>query len=107
MIGTSFGRQVSPSILANQSISGTQAKQLEYLYVESDGGFSRGIVSVQSGAVIFPPTTYVEAGHDSSYRSRWRQDGADAYDVVTEFKSGDFWKEGWRVHMVRNGAASP
>jgi hypothetical protein len=85
----------------------SEAKQLEYLYVESDGGFSRGVVSVQSDAVVFPPTPYIEEGHTSSYRSRWREVGADAYEVVTEFQSGDSWKEGWRVHMVRNGEASP
>ena len=82
------------------------AKQLEYLYVESDGGFSRGVVSTPAGALVFPPTKDVDGSQIKTYRSRWSQDGANAYDVVTEFQSGNSWKEGWRVHMVRSGKAS-
>ncbi len=84
-----------------------QARQIEYLYVESDGGFSRGVVGVAPGALVFPPASYVDQGKTETYRSRWSRDGAEAYDVVTEFQSGDSWREGWRVHMVRVGKAVP
>ena len=83
------------------------ANQVEYLYVESDGGFSRGTVSVEPGALVFPAATYVDAGKSRTYRSRWRHASADAYDVVTEFQSGDAWKEGWSVHMAKSREASP
>ena len=63
------------------------AKQLEYLYIESDGGFSRGPVSIDNEALVFPDTSFVEKGKTMVYRSRWQRSGASAYDVVTEFKS--------------------
>lgn len=77
------------------------AKQLEYLYIESDGGFSRGAVASAGIALVFAPTSYVEDGKTRTYRSRWQRVGEDAYDVVTEFQSGDAWVEGFKVHMVR------
>ena len=83
------------------------AKQLEYLYIESQGGFSRGVVGTALDALVFPPTSYVENGQTRSYRSRWSRSSEDAYDVVTEFQSGDSWQEGFRVHMKRSGEASP
>ena len=80
------------------------AKQLEYLYIESDGGFSRGPVSVESNALVFPDTTFVEDGKTMVYRSRWQRSGANAYDVVTEFKSKEAaWVPGFKVHMEKDG----
>ncbi len=77
------------------------AKQVEYLYIENDGGFSRGVVSAAANALVFPPTSYVEDGKTRTYRSRWQRVGDDAYDVVTEFQSGAAWVEGFKVRMVR------
>jgi hypothetical protein len=76
-------------------------KQLKYLYVESDGGSSGGVVSNSDGALVFPATDYQQDGKTQTYRSRWKKNGADAYDVVTEFKQGDAWAPGWSVHMVK------
>ena len=47
------------------------AKRLEYLYIESDGGFSRGPVSIENEALVFPDTSFVEKGKTMVYRSRW------------------------------------
>jgi hypothetical protein len=77
----------------------SKAKRLEYLYIESDGGFSRGPVAVDSEALLFPDTSFVENGKTMVYRSRWQRSGATAYDVVTEFKSKDGWVPGFKVHM--------
>ena len=33
--------------------------QIQYLYIESDGGFSRGSVSADKEALVFPDTSYV------------------------------------------------
>jgi hypothetical protein len=80
------------------------AKQLEYLYIESEGGFSRGPVSVESNALVFPDTTFVEDGKTMVYRSRWQRSGANAYDVVTEFRSKEAaWVPGFKVHMEQGG----
>jgi hypothetical protein len=83
------------------------AKQLEYLYIESDGGFSRGPVSIDNEALVFPDTSFVEKGKTMVYRSRWQRSGANAYDVVTEFKTKDSWVPGFKVHMEQAGVPKP
>lgn len=80
------------------------AKQLKYLYVESEGGSSAGVVSASDEALVFPPTEYQQDGKTQVYRSRWKKSGADAYDVVTEFKKDDAWTPGWSVHMTKVAA---
>jgi hypothetical protein len=77
----------------------SSAKQLEYLYIESDGGFSRGSVSTDQESLVFPDTSFVENGKTQAYRSRWQHSGPDAYDVVTEFRAKDGWVPGFKVRM--------
>jgi hypothetical protein len=79
-----------------------ESGQLQYLYIESAGGFSRGTVSGgEAGTLVFPPTTYTEKGQTQTYRSRWQRVGSDAYDVVTEFRDGDRWVPGFTLRMQR------
>jgi hypothetical protein len=73
--------------------------QLQYLYIESAGGYSRGTVSGEGAALVFPSTTYTEDGHTRTYRSRWVRTASDAYEVVTEFQDNDRWVPGFTVHM--------
>jgi len=75
------------------------ARKLQYLYVESDGGSSQGAVESAGDALVFPPTDYQQDGKVQTYRSQWKKNGADAYDVLTEFKKGDAWTTAWSVHM--------
>jgi hypothetical protein len=75
------------------------AKQLEYLYIESDGGYSRGAVAVEQDSLVFPDTSFVEKGKTQVYRSRWQRNGANAYDVLTEFKAANGWTPGFKIHM--------
>jgi hypothetical protein len=82
------------------------AQQLEYLYIESAGGFSRGTVANEGDALVFPPTRYVEQGVAQTYRSRWQRAGEDAYDVVTEFLVKGSWTPGFTVHMQQVKAAA-
>ncbi len=82
----------------------SSARQLEYLYIESDGGFSRGAVSTDRDALIFPDSIFAENGKSLVYRSRWQRSGADAYDVVTEFQAKDGWVAGFKVHMEQVAA---
>jgi hypothetical protein len=79
------------------------SQQLQYLYIESAGGYSRGSVSAEGATLVFPPAHYVENGQEQTYRSRWQRKGEDAYDVVTEFKSKDGWAAGFSVHMHQAG----
>ena len=87
--------------------SDSATKRLEYLYIESDGGFSRGPVSVEKEALVFPDTTFVQDGKTMVYRSRWQHSGATSYDVVTEFKSKDGWVPGFMVHMTQSEDSRP
>ena len=77
------------------------ANQLEYLYIESEGGFSRGAVATDKDSLVFPDTSFVENGKTQVYRSRWQRSGDDAYDVLTEFQSADGWVPGFKIHMQR------
>ena len=77
------------------------SKKLEYLYVESDGGFSRGAVTADGNTLIFPPTSYTEGGKTMTYRSRWVQLADTAYDATTEFQAKDAWVPGFKFHMER------
>ena len=74
-------------------------KRIEYLYIESHGGFSRGRVSTDKNALVFPASKYVENGESQTYRSRWQRSGDHAYDVITEFQSKKNWIPGFKVHM--------
>jgi hypothetical protein len=77
------------------------AGQLQYLYIESAGGYSRGTVTADAHGLVFPATTYREDGHTQLYRARWQRAGSDAYDVLTEFQEKGRWLPGFTVHMQR------
>ena len=64
-------------------------------------GFSRGTVSGEGDALVFPPASYLEKGETQTYRSRWQPAGQDAYDVVTEFQVKDGWVPGFKLHMEK------
>jgi len=81
------------------------AHELQYLYIESAGGFSRGTVAAEGGTLVFPATRYVEQGQEQTYRSRWQRAAPDAYDVVTEFRVKDRWQPGFTLHMRQVTAA--
>ncbi len=82
-------------------------RQLQYLYIESDGGFSRGSVTAEADALVFPPTHYIENGAQQTYRSRWKRSGEAAYDVLTEFLVKDQWQPGFAVHMQQTNSGAP
>ena len=82
------------------------AGQLEYLYIESAGGYSRGNVVREGEALLFPPAHYREHGQEQTYRSRWQRTGADAYEVVTEFQVQERWVPGFTLHMQRESDRS-
>ena len=77
------------------------AGQLEYFYIESAGGFIRGTVTTEDGALVFPAAAFIEQGESMNVRSRWQRAGDDAYDVVTEFQVKGRWVPGFSLHMQR------
>jgi hypothetical protein len=83
------------------------AGKLEYLYIESGGGFSRGFVTREADVLVFPPTQYLENGKTQTYRSSWHRAAADAYEVVTEFQVKEHWVPGFSVHMQKLPQSTP
>src|SRR5262249_14364947 len=80
----------------------SSAGKLEYLYIEDQGGHSRGLVdAAESGTLKFPSTNFEQDGQTQVYRSQWQRVGDNAYEVLTEFQSKDGWVPGFKVHMVR------
>jgi hypothetical protein len=77
------------------------SKTLEYLYIESGGGSSKGTVVSEGNTLVFPVTSYVEDGKKITYRSRWVRTGDDSYDVVTEFRGVHRWTPGFSFQMHR------
>jgi hypothetical protein len=80
--------------------------QLQYLYIESAGGYSRGTLASEGETLVFPPAHYREHGQEQTYRSRWQRAGADAYDVLTEFQVQERWVPGFTLHMQRETGGS-
>jgi len=74
-------------------------QQIQYLYIENQGGFSLGTMSTDKNDLVFAPTSHVASGATQTYRSRWQRSGDDAYEVITEFQSKDGWVPRFRVHM--------
>ena len=83
------------------------AGQLEYLYIESAGGFSRGTVAADGDTLVFPEASFVEDGKSMTIRSRWRRAGDDGYEVTTEFEVGGRWVPGFSLRMLRQPGAPP
>jgi hypothetical protein len=81
-----------------------EQKKVQYLYIENQGGFSKGDVTPVEDGLMFPPTTYVDAGKEQVYRSHWKRDGDSAYEVITEFKTKDGWILAWKVRMEQQPA---
>ncbi|HEX4387628.1 MAG TPA: hypothetical protein VH109_03280 [Steroidobacteraceae bacterium] len=81
------------------------ARELQYLYIESAGGFSRGTVALEGATLVFPATRYVEKGVEQTYRSRWQHAAPGEYDVITEFQVKGAWVPGFSLHMQQVSAA--
>jgi hypothetical protein len=82
-------------------------RQIRYLYIENQGGFSQGAVSAAADGLLFPPTTYVEGGREQVYRSRWKRSGDDAYEALNESRTADGWVLAWKVMMRRQPEDAP
>ncbi len=78
-----------------------EARMLSYQYFNADGGVSRGTVEARDGALQFPEERYSGENGVQVFRSQWRQDGSDAYLVLTEMQVKDTWKEAWRMRLAK------
>jgi hypothetical protein len=75
--------------------------ELEYFYIESGGGYLRGVAMPDGEALVFPAAAYVADGESMNVRSRWQRAGEAAYDVATEFEVGGRWVPGFSLRMQR------
>jgi hypothetical protein len=78
------------------------AKRVEWVYIENQGGVSRGTVQSEGGTLVFPPTQFVGDGHAMTYRVRWTPNGPDAYEAWSEMQTKDGWSTMFRLNMKRS-----
>jgi hypothetical protein len=76
-------------------------KRVEFLYVENQGGISRGTMEPTAEALVFPATQFVERGSAMTYRVRWTRVGDDAYEAWSEMQDGSAWKTMFRLTLKR------
>lgn len=67
------------------------AKQLEYLYITAQGGFSQGRVAPEADAIAFPAATLVTEGKTYGFRGRWKRVGDNGYEVLREYETDKGW----------------
>jgi hypothetical protein len=77
------------------------AKRVEFLYVENQGGISRGTMEPAADALVFPSAQYVEGGSAMTYRVRWTRVGEDAYEAWSEMQAASTWKTMFRMTLKR------
>ena len=75
--------------------------KLEFLYVESTGGFSHGIVESLPEALLFPDTQYISDGEAMVYRARWTRQGDKAYEAWSETQTAEGWATMFKVVLKR------
>ena len=75
--------------------------RLEFLYVESTGGFSRGTVESLPEALLFPDTQYISDGEAMVYRARWTRQGDKAYEAWSEAQTPNGWATMFKVVLKR------
>ena len=78
------------------------AKRLDYLYVENEGGISRGSVQGAPDALIFPATQYIADGQTMTYRVRWTKLNDTAYEAWSETQGKDGWTTMFKLMMKRS-----
>lgn len=79
-------------------------RSIRFTYHASDGSRSTGAAVPRPGGLSFPAETHRAAdGRETTIRSSWTRDGADAYVVLSEARRGGRWRELWRMRMVRTG----
>jgi copper(I)-binding protein len=80
-------------------------RSIVFQYRASDGSVSGGVARPTPDGLSFPAETHRAAdGRETTIRSAWTRDGADAYLVRAEARRGAGWRELWRMRMVRVGA---
>lgn len=76
--------------------------KVEYLYLENDGGMSRGTMDTVAGMLVFPPAQSVPDEPNATYRMRWEPSGKNSYDAWSEKKLGEDWHTMFKMTMKKS-----
>jgi hypothetical protein len=82
------------------------ASRIRYAYYATGGNFSAGAATPLENGLNFSDETMAGGRERMEIRSSWRRDGADAYQVRTEVRQGEGWREVLRMRMERVGPAT-
>jgi hypothetical protein len=83
-------------------------RSIAFQYRASDGSVSNGVARPTADGLSFPGQVHRSPdGRETTIRSMWTRDGADAYLVRAEAQAGTGWRELWRMRMVRVGPTPP
>jgi hypothetical protein len=75
--------------------------KIAYLYIEDQGGYMRGTVEQEEGALLFPPAQFVLGGKALTLRTRWALLG-DGYEAWAQLEGPKGWATLFRVPMVKS-----
>ena len=75
--------------------------RVEFLYLESSGGFSHGTVERLPEALLFPDTQYISDGEALVYRARWTRQDDKAYEAWSEAQTDKGWSTMFKLVMKR------
>lgn len=78
------------------------SKAIEYLYLESSGGVSRGNMETVANTLVLPPAQQAQGEAAGTYRMRWAPVGNNAYDSWAEKLGPDgTWHTMFKMTMTR------
>ena len=77
------------------------SKKVEYLYLENQGGMSRGEMETLAGQLALPPAETVAEEPNATYRVRWEPSGKNSYDAWSEKKLQDDWHTMFKMTMKK------
>ncbi|HEY1044626.1 MAG TPA: hypothetical protein VGE60_12255, partial [Telluria sp.] len=79
------------------------SKSVEYLYLDSKGGMSRGIMETVANTLAFPPAEHAPGDAAAVYRVRWTPSGTRSYDSWAEKKGPDgTWQTMFKMTMTKS-----
>lgn len=78
------------------------AGRIRYDYYASDGSHSAGIAEGAPNGLTFLDEQHGAAGgNPMQIRSTWTREGADSYVALAETRTGDGWRELFRLRFTR------
>ncbi|RZT04017.1 hypothetical protein SAMN05216319_4206 [Duganella sp. CF402] len=76
------------------------AKVVSYLYVENDGGFSRGTMKPTATGLEFPEAQYINGSMVLPYRVQWTVN-ANSYEAFSEMYVKEKWITQFKMVLKR------